>query len=336
MNTDRLAKLLALASSDTDAEALAALRKAKSLLTGAGLDFKHVAERVSADNKADSASSFSYAWPPHRAKEPEGFTAGTFTWRSKADQDAFWAQEQALYERTRQQHEGDRAKVLEKYGSEENAVARDPKEQALHDAARPWLTEPFPQPPDAPYLADRWHRRMGEYEDLSELDAAPMACRAALEAAIPMPSTVRTARDEYRAWEDRDREVQHAIQCWSASQLDLPAQWRRERVRLLYERDMPIQTLDDLHVRLDYAVKSDFHPERETFLSILDGFERLVVNAESAAVQSESSVRASDRRAAVLSMLSNPDTAGWSDRAIARAVGVSPTTVGTLRRRAAS
>lgn len=46
LDTAKLGKLLALASSDNDHEALSALRMAKNVLTGAGLDFKHVAERL--------------------------------------------------------------------------------------------------------------------------------------------------------------------------------------------------------------------------------------------------------------------------------------------------
>jgi hypothetical protein len=316
LNTDKLGKLLALASSDTDAEALAALRKARALLSGAGLDFKHVAERMTADGNAAFDATVA------RAQKPRDFNN---TWKPKPEHAAFWTEVRENLERERRERAAERAKALEKYGSEERAASRNAMEQALHDAARPWLAEPFMEP-EEPYLVGRWHLRMGNYDLMSCLDDAPPECRAALEAAIPMPTTVRQARDEYQAWEDRDREIQNVVECWEHSMLDLPAQWRQERVRLLYERDMPITTLDDLHVRLDYAVKADFHPEHETFLSILDGFERLIVNG---------AVGAADRRASVLAMLSNADTAGWSDRAIARACGVSPTTVGTIRRRTA-
>ena len=54
LNHDKLGKLLALASSDNDNEALAAMRMAKKLLDGAGMDFKDVAERMS---KAKASTS---------------------------------------------------------------------------------------------------------------------------------------------------------------------------------------------------------------------------------------------------------------------------------------
>lgn len=46
MNFDKLAKVLALAGSDNDSEALEALRKARRMLTAAGLDFVDVASAM--------------------------------------------------------------------------------------------------------------------------------------------------------------------------------------------------------------------------------------------------------------------------------------------------
>jgi hypothetical protein len=121
-------------------------------------------------------------------------------------------------------------------------------------------------------------------------------------------------------------------------ELGLAAEARWTIIRGLFEHEMPIRTLDDLHVRLTFAAESEDNPDPETIVSILDAFERLVIGTDATAspVQSGHPARASDRRAAVLDMLSNADTAGWSDRAIARACGVSPTTVGVLRRKAAA
>jgi hypothetical protein len=46
LNTDRFAKVLALAGSNMDGEALSALRKVRSMLAGAGLSFTDVAQSI--------------------------------------------------------------------------------------------------------------------------------------------------------------------------------------------------------------------------------------------------------------------------------------------------
>jgi hypothetical protein len=55
MDLRKLAKVLALAASDNDAEALHALRTARRLLEAAGLDFVALAGRMGADPAADEA-----------------------------------------------------------------------------------------------------------------------------------------------------------------------------------------------------------------------------------------------------------------------------------------
>ena len=69
LNPDRLAKLLALASSPNDHEALAALRKARDHLTAAGLDFVEVGKRV---NPAHTNDGFDWTeWAAtFRQREP--------------------------------------------------------------------------------------------------------------------------------------------------------------------------------------------------------------------------------------------------------------------------
>lgn len=354
INHDKLSKLLALASSDNEAEAALALRKAKELLAGAGMDFKDVAERMKGGAKA-SGFDFSAAWAeatrtwqqPKPQPKPKGYTdKDGCTWESKAAYDAWCAQQAAYREAERQRYAPQRAAVLAKYGSEAAAIARDPREQALHEAALPWLEGPFSPEPSYEYLAGRWHEGMGGWKRYDFGKHPTTACRAAIEAAIPMPTTIREARDELRYWDERNDELCHALECWGEEQLDLPASYRCELVRALYETELPIVTLDDLHLRLQFAVEADTKDDVcQAAPSNLDAFERLVLNAEAnapgrgfwsqaATVQDEQPpARAAERRARVIAMLSNPDTAAWSDRAIAKAAGVSPTTVGALRRK---
>ena len=69
LNPDRLAKLLALASSPNDAEALAALRKTRDHLTAAGLDFVEVATRVNTTHTNDGFDWAKWA-TTFREREP--------------------------------------------------------------------------------------------------------------------------------------------------------------------------------------------------------------------------------------------------------------------------
>ena len=56
LDSERLCKLLALASSDNDAEALAALRKARLHLDAAGEDFVSLADRLKTSIRGRSAT----------------------------------------------------------------------------------------------------------------------------------------------------------------------------------------------------------------------------------------------------------------------------------------
>ena len=335
---EKLGKVLALAGSDQDGEALAALRKAGGMLKAAGLSFTDLAQRL----KAPAAVHFEHIhWPPPQQPKPKpkGYTAGGATWESREAYEAFCVRQAAQREAERARYAPQRAAVLAKYGSEAAAIARDPREQALHDAAAPWLEGPHVPNAGYEYLAGRWHASMGGWTRYSS--GSPAAeCRAAIEAALPLPSTVREARDELWYWDERDHEIQHAIEGWGDEHLDLPAAYRRSLVIKLYRDELPVVTLDDLHLRLQFAASSDWKADAaEVATSNLDGFERLVLSGASvppraaADVQSEQPRTAAGRRRAVLDMLSDLDTANLSDREIARRAGVSPSTVGTLRRK---
>lgn len=325
LNHDRLAKLLALAGSNHDGEATAALRKAGEMLKAAGLSFTDVAERL----KEPAAPTVQTGHQQHGPARTHSFDFGEWM---EAREPGWKAQQAAQHaERNRQRAEARRL-VLERYGSEEAAIARDPREQALHDGALPWLESPVEQ--EEPHLAGRWHNRMGGWS-LNDFRGDPVEpCRAAIMAALPLPTSLRAAREEVRAWEARNDELCAILENWGEIHLDLPAAYRMGVVRRMYERDMPIATLDDLLVRLEFADGCDDTISTcDAVPSILDAFRKLVVQGEvPAPVHSGQPARAADRRAAVLTLLSSPDTAAWSDRAIARATGVSPTTVGALRR----
>ncbi len=286
LNTQRLAKLLSLASSANTAEALVALAKAKDVLAEAGMDFVALGEQLlqQADRAKPSRSWGDDAVRAAKAEQearPTTYTADDGSvWESKTAYDRTCA-ERARYEAERRHHAPERAAVLQKYGSEAAALARDAREQALHDAALPWLEGPFVPPPGARSPAGRWHSEMGGWSD-SVFRGHPVdGCRAAIEAALPMPRTVREAMEETRYWEGRDAELRHALEIWGDYQLDLPARYRLETVQRLYEYDLPIASVDDLHLRLQLVAaddESDLFDSQRCATDCLDAFERLVLN----------------------------------------------------------
>ncbi|WP_413206999.1 DUF2786 domain-containing protein [Rhodospirillum sp. A1_3_36] len=350
MNHDKLSKLLALASSDNDAEALSALRMANKMLKAEGLDFKDVASSVSPSRTEPAPAHGGYY--EYQPPKPKGYSKGGFTWESREAYESYKAHQTKMREAERQRYAAARAAVLEKYGSEEAAIARNDREQTLHEAALPWLESPNEPTEEFDQLAGRWHQRMGGWAPHDFKSKPPPECRAAIEAALPLPTTIREAREEAQYWEARNDEICHALECWGDGQLDLPAAYRWELVRRLWETELPIVTMDDLLVRLEYAAEAhDMASASDALPSILGAFRTLVVqgnatvqnghyrpansqdgpNAETP-VHSGRPLTATERRARIVAMLSDPNTVGWSDRAIARAVGASPSTVGSLRR----
>lgn len=342
LDFDKLGKLLALAGSDYDGEAVAAVRKANAMLRASGLSFTDVAERLRQPTPAGRFSTFddladniaeevvrAYQKTQERRK-PKGYTKGGITWASKAAYDAFCAQEAARREAERRRHAPQRAAVLAKYGSETAAIARDEREQVLHDAALPWLEGPFAPQPGHEHLAGRWHDSMGGWSRY-DFDKHPVdECRQAIETAFPIPTAIRGAQDELRYWDERNDELCHALELWGDEQLDLPASYRRDRVRRLYETELPIVTLDDLHLRLSLAAHADWKDVADELAEPnLEAFERLILGR---GVQTGHPRTATERRDEVLALLSNVDTADLSDREIARRVGCSPQTVGNIRR----
>jgi len=331
INANRLAKLLALAGSNHDGEATTALRKVNEMLKAAGMSFTDVAEKL----RAPTALAVHTGHQQHAPAGADIFT-GFDDWMDAKEPG--WKAKQAAQraERDRRQAE-ERTAVIAKYGSEEAATAPCERERTLN-AATAHLARKFKKTyANGTFTVDGldgWNGGIGD---------APASVIEVVSNALPMPTTIREAKEEHEYWEARDREIDAVYGFTGNRQVGLAAEARWDMVRKLYERDMPILTVDDMHARLQFVAASDWREDAcDAAPSLLEAFERLVVNAgpladgTATAVQNEQPARASDRRARVLAMLSNPDTAGWSDRAIAKAAGVSPTTVGTLRKSSAT
>ena len=325
LDIPKLAKVLALASSGHDGEALAALRKANTILKSAGMSFTDVAERL----KSSSAASVQFGHSPRSPQPQSGGFANFDDWMEQkepgwkaqqAEKRAAQARERAAY----------RASVLEKFGSAEAAIAPCRRERLLREALGPLVSNM-----DEPYA--RWTDCIGAIRhcgDFFDFEKVPPAVWAAIEGAFPMPTTIAEAHAEHESWREREREIEAALN-WNTGDtaLDLVCYGRMERVHRLLEHELPARDLPELLFRSRYYRSLNSQCDRIEKALHRD-LERLAAEpaSKSDAVQSEQPRTASARRRAVLDMLTNPGTTTLSDREIGRRVGVSPSTVGALRR----
>lgn len=240
LNTEKLGKLLALASSDNDAEALAALRRAKSLLQASGTDFVALAAQI----RPAPVYSAPPAWSPPPEPEPYRAADGS-TWKSKAEYERYMAQQEAQFEADRRKYAAERAAIIARYGSAEKAAARDAREQALHDAVAEWLE---PQDCDPP---GRWSRSLDGWKEYTGLDKASPRAVAAVKRALPLPQTIGAAIEEVGYWRTRDREIVLAIEDYGFNGgLDLPALLREDVVIDLLRRTLRPSDMGELIDRL--------------------------------------------------------------------------------------
>jgi DNA-binding CsgD family transcriptional regulator len=94
---------------------------------------------------------------------------------------------------------------------------------------------------------------------------------------------------------------------------------------------------NDVLIRQRYFLDRDFSDMPEIEKAVLADLEHLKKMAERVPPQpvqnGQARTTASDRRAEVVRLLSNVDTSRLSDREIGRRIGVSPQTVGNIRRK---
>ena len=117
---------------------------------------------------------------------------------------------------------------------------------------------------------------MGGWKRYDSCKHPPEACKSAIEAALPLPKTIREARDEWRYWNERDDELCHALEQWGEEQLDLPAAYRRETVRRLAETELSAVSFTDLLERsrlyqtienLDADIECTIHRDLEQLVA---------------------------------------------------------------------
>ncbi|WP_089289608.1 MULTISPECIES: response regulator transcription factor [unclassified Azospirillum] len=228
------------------------------------------------------------------------------------------------------------AQVIARYGSREAALAPCSREKLLRAAVARWA-----RPQEAPL--DRWTRSLDGWTTASLPRHMPPDIRRAVETAYSLPTTIAGALAELEYWERRDRElaalVPHRAEGNDGqTHLDLPAHARAIVIRRLVEHGLRAQTAQDALARAEYwRARAGRGSWMEA--ALLEDLRHLA-RLEGAVEQNDEDKgkpshfrTASERREEVVRMLTDPETASLSDREIARRVGVSPQTVGNLRRR---
>ena len=117
--------------------------------------------------------------------------------------------------------------------------------------------------------------------------------------------------------------------------LSLGCRLRQDIVADMLHHELRAASIGDAIARVRAILDSGMMAsteELEPVLADLEGLAAMPVEA-AASVQTRHLSTATARRADVLRLLSDPATAVLSDREIARRVGVSPQTVGNIRRR---
>ena len=313
----KLAKIGALFGSTEQGEAAAARNRASSILARYDLHIDDI-DIVLGD-----------------AAEAEGPKPGRFGFTfcdiNNPEHMARWA---AQDERRRAAEKPKRDAVIERYGSVEAALAPCEREVLLRQAVRRWSE--LRSPPD-----QRWTDNIAGWSYAG--DDMPPDVRQALATAYPLPASIEDAWTEYSYWRRRGRELELVLGDMGDFNLDLPACGRQEIVRELLQTGLRAKSIADVLIRQRYTIDygADGLGIEEAVLADLEHLADLEANAKSVHEPAVHNGRvhnghhrtARDRRAEVIRLLSNVDTARLSDREIARQVGVSPQTVGNIRRR---
>jgi hypothetical protein len=226
----------------------------------------------------------------------------------------------------------ERAEVLRRYGGLEAVVAWTERERLLRAAVARWSKfHDWPLP--------GWTKSIDGYQH--GIGKVSERVLRALSEAYPLPTTISAAAAEFAMWQRRQRDLMLVVENdLLESYLDMPAALRRDIVAALLQTGLRATAVSELVLRYRHMLDADFQmPEVEQ--AILTDLEHLAALEETAGVQNGRAAPASDRptrtarerSAEVRRLLSNMDTARLSDREIARRVGVSPQTVGNIRRR---
>ena len=335
IDAKKLAKVLALMDSPNPGERDAARERAGAILKAAGKTWRDLPAILGTPPVAPVAAATPVFTDVMRGfddymeeKEPG--------WKAKrAAEQAQKAREQADY----------RAAVIAKYGSEETALEPIEIECTVDAAVAPFVREVLKEYSDG----------SGNYRDAT-LDGwshfldgpTPAHVIAAVRAALPLPVTIAEAKAEVDAWCERDRDIEAIRGKGGDTWLSLGCNLRRDIVQAMLYRELRATNLADAIVRHRATAETGTYPSSEETAAMLADLEHLADLEAARTVQNEHQEPAPDsrvhiehatataRRAEVLRLLSDENTAMLPNREIARRVGVAPATVGNLRRRTAA
>lgn len=323
IDSNRLGKTLALLQQATGGEELAALAAVRRILDAGGLSLSDLVPVNSiTGTRGDDRTSCRPRSSPFAFKED----FDDFMERKVPGYRARMAAKQAEIAR---QNAAFRQSVIAKYGSEAAALCPTPLEQAINDACKPLIRV-----------------RAGYPDDLDgcnpfRFGILPARVVAVLKAAVPMPRTLQKAASEVAFWKERDNEIQSIMEgCPIEQRLSLACEARRRMVMDALRYDIRAVSTADAIFRVEFLLNSGMHNTGKELQPALDDLRALAAGEEKrqAMVQKHSSATSSvsARRSEVIRLLSHPATATLADREIARQVGVSPQTVGNLRRKLAT
>ena len=246
----------------------------------------------------------------------------------------------------RQRRRAEAAAIVERHGSEEAVFADTPMESALRAACEPLLGPG--ETWESVYRLDGW----GSLDSRAKM---PASVRRAVTEAWPMPATVTAAWAEFQATERLTGER------YTLSDYADPPSFVSARRYVVEEvlNTLPARSLAELRARgawldfwANYEVDQGADDHRAVVATLRADIERMgarLREQDAAAVQSgqpEGAGRAAypsrrtgaDKRRDVLALLNadDPGISSLTDREIARRAGVSPSTVGAIRRERAA
>lgn len=321
----KLGKVLALVDSSNEGEAMAAIESARRLLARDGKRFADLATMLMEAGNAPPPS------PPPPPPAPPPPAAAP----SPPPRPDF---------RSRRTRHGmpDPQAVLARHGAREAVLAPCSREKLLRAAVARWAVAR-----DAPN--ERWTHSLSGWTSASLPRHMPPEIRRAVETAYSLPTSVAGAMAELEYWERRGAEIAAmrldgqvvAEEIEPTLHLDLPAYARAIVIRRLVEHSLRAANIQDALARAEYWRA---HSGRGTWVEAailadlrhLAGMERAARGQEGQDADGGQPTHfrtASERREEVMRILADAELASLPDREIARRVGVSPQTVGNLRRR---
>ncbi|MFV3128456.1 DUF2786 domain-containing protein [Niveispirillum sp. KHB5.9] len=328
----KLGKVLALVDSSNEGEAAAAIESARRLLARDGKRFADLATMLmETGTPAPPAPPPAPAPPP--SPPPSPAPAPTAAPPPRPDF------------RGRRTRTGipDPQVVLGRHGGRDAVLAPCSREKLLRTAVARWSVAQ-----DAPN--ERWTRSLSGWTSASLPRHMPPEIRRAVETAYSLPTSVAGAMAELEYWERRGAEIASmrgmdgqvvADDVDPTLHLDLPAYARAIAIRRLVEHGLRAANIQDALARAEYwrahsgrgswveaAILADLR-----HLAGLDRAARGQDGNDADGGQPSHFRTASERREEVIRILADPAMAALPDREIARRVGVSPQTVGNLRRR---